>query len=474
MSDSRTAFWTDILVRINQSTDIDAETEKILALLCQNLGYGFGFVYLADHTGTFHLQARYMLYTHNSLPESIALETALGTALFDEMQKEPHISFRGGNTDTPLKARLAALFDVRAMDLIPITFKNETMIALVGIADRRGERRVAEDDKAYTYSILGCLALNIRTGMYLKRVESTKSSLYNMLDNTGIDIYVNDFFTHEILYINKSMAAPYGGPDTMLGKKCWHALYGGEKTAPCEYCPQSHLLDAQGLPSKPYIWYYHRPYDGLWFCVFSAAFYWVDGRLAHVVTSVDITESKHNEEIIRRMAEYDHTTTLPNRGRMTTDCETYIDNGANESYVLFLDLNGFKEINDRYGHYAGDNLLRQIGEMLQASPMTKDRAYRYGGDEFVILCGRREIGPMLAFLKELFGKPWQLEGTSIFCCPSIGVAHSPLDGKQSSDVIRKADQAMYQAKNQGGFSVRFYNQGDIVDEVAYLQTHPDA
>lgn len=83
-----------------------------------------------------------------------------------------------------------------------------------------------------------------------------------------------------------------------MGKKCWQALY-KDKTGECDFCPKKHLVDKNGHPTKVYSWDYQRPFDKRWFRVFSAAFAWVDGQMAHVITSVDIDHQKRIEDELR-------------------------------------------------------------------------------------------------------------------------------------------------------------------------------
>ena len=111
-------------------------------------------------------------------------------------------------------------------------------------------------------------------------------------------MYVNSHIIHDMLYANESMAAPYGGIEHFEGKKCWQALY-KDKTGECEFCPKKHLIDENGQPTKVYSWDYQRPFDKCWFRVFSAAFAWIDGQIAHVITSVDINHQKTIEEELR-------------------------------------------------------------------------------------------------------------------------------------------------------------------------------
>lgn len=307
--------------------------------------------------------------------------------------------------------------------------------------------------------------------VYQNKISFAKNSLESILDNTGIDIYVNDFHTHKVLWVNKSMAAPYGGPSAFLGKVCWQVLFPGQD-GPCEFCPQKNLLDEDGNPSKVYIWDYQRPFDGSWFRVFSAAFRWVDGRLAHVVSSADITDNKRNEELIEYLANFDSLTGLPNRRKLINDCTILIDHIQNRGngYLLFFDLDGFKAINDNYGHDSGDEFLIQLGEFFLGIPMLKNRMYRHGGDEFVALINgsvmKDNIRSLVNFIHERFKKPWPLKKGNVFCNTSVGVACYPEDGNTSEELIRKADHAMYEIKKKGGAGICFYEEIEAFDSPA--------
>ena len=146
--------------------------------------------------------------------------------------------------------------------------------------------------------ILDSLSKEIAVREYKEREVRASKTLGSIMNNMGVDIYVNSFDSHDMLYANESMAAPYGGVQHFEGKKCWEALY-TDKKGECEFCPKKHLIDENGLPTKVYSWDYQRPFDKCWFRVFSAAFAWIDGQMAHVITSVDIDHQKTIEEELR-------------------------------------------------------------------------------------------------------------------------------------------------------------------------------
>lgn len=252
----------------------------------------------------------------------------------------------------------------------------------------------------------------------------------------------------------------------MLGKKCWQALY-TDKSGPCDYCPQNKLIDEEGNPTKIYSWDYRRPFDGSWFRVLSATFRWFDGRLAHVVSSVDITENKNNEATIAQMADYDALTNLPNRRKLLADCDAAIEEAIKNDghgYLLFFDLDKFKDLNDSMGHQAGDQLLQEVGKALQKNRYTRDRSFRYGGDEFVVLLPdttEKQAHKVVQFLLARFQRPWRLKRISPICHASVGVARYPEQGKNTEELLHKADSMMYKAKQAGRGTACFYTDESV-------------
>jgi diguanylate cyclase (GGDEF)-like protein len=285
------------------------------------------------------------------------------------------------------------------------------------------------------------------------------------VDKAGIDIYVSDFYTRELLFVNESMAAPYGRIDKIIGRPCWEVL-SAEKTGECEYCPRKKLIDKNGKPTKMSSWDFQRPIDGSWVRMVSAAFTWVDGRLAQVVSSIDITENKYNEMLIRRLAESDSLTSLPNRGKLINDLNLSLKKmkkDAAHGYLLFIDLDDFKKINDTFGHLDGDALLRQVGHFLHNEKTNLGLPYRYGGDEFVIISEYKtddELIQIQNILLEKFNGKWQLSGHAVHCGISIGAVKIPWGNKSVMELIHAADMAMYEVKKSGKHGFRLRGRAD--------------
>lgn len=454
-------LYSSIVRKLSVYENPNERLSGILEDVCKHFGFGRGLIYQSDYANRFFLKEYYAAYASNEISEMINLLSFLTNSEIKTLLKMPVFFSVNDTGDNNLRDRLLEIFDARTLLFVPIKDEQNAFIGFIALVDRRSRLVLDEQSLDTARTILMIVANFVKVRIYQQKVEDTKNSLLKILDHMGIDIYVTDFDTFEVLYANKSMAAPYGGVDKMIGQTCWKFLY-DDKIAQCDFCPQKHLIDESGNPSKVYSWDYQRPFDGSWFRVFSAAFRWVDGRLAHVISSVDITENKHNEALVLQMAEYDALTGLPNRHRLKKNCEAGIERmklNQQEGYFLFFDLDKFKEVNDTMGHAVGDELLCTIARTLMENPLTKDRIYRHGGDEFVILCEnttREQVDEIIDYILKQFQQPWQLSTCAPICRASIGVANFPKDGSDVDDLLNKADIAMYAAKRLGRNNAQFY------------------
>lgn len=434
---------------------------KSLELICKTFSFDGALVYEADQAHDFKLMER-LLIRDFPLRETFSID--LINPEFRSHMAESVVTIIDKNEDNMAGERqLLKTLSATHATVFSVVDENSRIFGLIVFLKTGPNKAALPREQKRISVLLAMLGRYIGVRVYQNKLSFAKNSLESILDNTGIDIYVNDFNTHKVLWVNKSMAAPYGGPEAFTGKLCWQVLFPGQ-IGPCDFCPQKKLLDENGNPGKVHIWDYQRPFDGAWFRVFSTAFRWVDGRLAHVVSSADITDNKRNEELIEYLANFDSLTSLPNRRKLINDCDILIDHiqGQDKGYLLFFDLDGFKAINDHYGHDSGDEFLIQLGEFFLGIPMLKNRMYRHGGDEFVAMIDgsvtKDNIRSLVNFIHERFRKSWSLKKGDIFCNTSVGIACYPEDGITSEVLIRKADQAMYEIKKKGGAGICFYEE----------------
>jgi len=180
--------------------------------------------------------------------------------------------------------------------------------------------------------------------------------------------------------------------------------------------------------------------------------------------TIDLTERKQMEEEIRHQAHHDTLTNLPNR-RLLMEILTIelaqARRGKKRLAVLFLDLDRFKYINDTLGHDAGDKLLKEVVGRLQHSVRASDTISRTGGDEFNILLAEIPRADDIIIIAQKvvasFSKPFVINGHEFDITTSIGISIYPEDGESIEALFKKADIAMYHAKELGGNSYQFYN-----------------
>jgi len=194
-----------------------------------------------------------------------------------------------------------------------------------------------------------------------------------------------------------------------------------------------------------------------------------DDRLLQAVNVIgsqigQFLQRKQAEERIRYLATYDTLTGLPNRNmfhdRLTLAIARARRSGQMTA-LMFLDLDGFKEINDALGHAAGDQVLQATAGLLGASLRDVDTISRHGGDEFTVVLENitdvRQVKIIVEKIKEAFSAPIiTQEGRDIFVTASIGIALYPLDADNIDALLQAADVAMYRAKQKGRNAYEFY------------------
>ncbi|ALP67851.1 putative bifunctional diguanylate cyclase/phosphodiesterase [Paraburkholderia caribensis] len=183
-----------------------------------------------------------------------------------------------------------------------------------------------------------------------------------------------------------------------------------------------------------------------------------------VVLVRDVTEARAISERLSRQATYDELTGLMNRRELLLRLNILVDKGAAASVdLLFVDLDRFKDINDSFGHAAGDEVLRAIGERLSAMCAEGASVSRIGGDEFVIFLVDAPEGEAARVARDVtirMREPIQTPCVRASVGASIGVARYPISASNAAELLRNADIAMYHAKRAGGSHVWSFGKED--------------
>jgi diguanylate cyclase (GGDEF)-like protein/PAS domain S-box-containing protein len=202
------------------------------------------------------------------------------------------------------------------------------------------------------------------------------------------------------------------------------------------------------------------------------SFYWVkttiipfvdetDKPYQYIAIRQDITEQKNIAEQILYNAYHDDLTGLRNRRSLREDLTQWINEHkkTNQMALIFLDLNRFKFVNDTLGHNIGDRILQLVSKRLFIHLHEKAELYRFGGDEFIIVLKHQSRDEVIEFTREitsLFLNPFFIDKEKLYLTTSLGVSLFPKDGQNFETLVKKADSAMYLAKENGSNAIQFY------------------
>lgn len=189
------------------------------------------------------------------------------------------------------------------------------------------------------------------------------------------------------------------------------------------------------------------------------------GEVTHFVGILqDVTETKRYQEQLEHQATHDTLTGLPNRSLLLDRLNRAILQAKRDSRsvtVAFLDLDGFKNVNDGMGHAAGDRLLEVVARRLEQCVRSTDTVARLGGDEFVLVLGAQERSSTTASelqrVLDAVSRPLQLDGRELYVTASLGASVYPRDGEDAESLLQNADTAMYRAKDLGRNTFQSYS-----------------
>jgi diguanylate cyclase (GGDEF)-like protein/PAS domain S-box-containing protein len=194
----------------------------------------------------------------------------------------------------------------------------------------------------------------------------------------------------------------------------------------------------------------------------------LEGTACLLLTARDVSALKDAQAQIQHLAYHDPLTNLPNRALLTdrlTQQIALLQRHKMRGALLFLDLDHFKHINDSLGHPLGDAVLKMVTARLEASVRLEDTVARLGGDEFVVLLtgleGKRsevtyQVRGIADKLRKLLAEPMLVEGHRLQVTPSIGIALIPDHGASPADLLKRADIALYRAKDSGRNAIQIF------------------
>lgn len=288
----------------------------------------------------------------------------------------------------------------------------------------------------------------------LKRREEVLRKLASAVEHSPISVVITDR-AGSIEYVNPKFSEVTGySPQEVIGRNP-RILKGGDQQQDTYRELWETILSGREWHGE----LRNRNKDGsfVWELVSISPVHDPSGAITHFVgVKEDINELKRLQAELGQMAHSDELTGLPNRALFMDRLERVMiraRRNRNKFALLFLDLDGFKAVNDRYGHQFGDELLKEVAKRLVASIRQSDTLARIGGDEFTIIIDDLkywdEPGQVARKLLSAFATPFVIGGTKVSAGLSIGISVFPDDAEDARGLISTADKAMYQVKRGG-------------------------
>ncbi len=275
-------------------------------------------------------------------------------------------------------------------------------------------------------------------------LENSRQMTGTLLNSVSCGVYVKDRETKEVLFVNRKLQNTFAGElrDDSFERLLQDGIERGRESG----CYEINHVQRER-----------------WYDLSIKTIFWGDGRDADMYSLYDITDKKLYQRKIEQQAYTDFLTGLYNRMCCERDLARQIDEAKKtdtEGAILYLDLDDFKHINDGLGHQYGDVLLKAISGSIQRIRGIENTCYRMGGDEFVIVIPPdryAELDRIVEDIRAIFEKPWFLKDADYYCTMSMGIVEFPEQGDSVTDLVKKADVAMYEAKRDGKNRIARYS-----------------
>jgi diguanylate cyclase (GGDEF)-like protein len=292
------------------------------------------------------------------------------------------------------------------------------------------------------------------------------NSVKTIVNNTGAFIYVIDLQSHEILYANERCIKEFGN---IIGKTCFKTLQKNENS-PCHFCPLEKIEEPTSLAlGTTFEWENKNSINGRYYLFNDCIVEWKENKRAKIQVGIDITKQKKLEEEVLRLVNYDSLTKLANRTLLKKIISDVIAKNHKTAFynaLLFINIDDFKKVNDKYGHYIGDKLLIEISNRIKKSLRTQNIISRIGGDEFIVLIETNKKDETQAIeifetisqkILESLKDTYCLDDYEFKVSASIGIKLFNDKSASVDKLITHADNAMYNAKGNGKNTFCFFD-----------------
>lgn len=305
-----------------------------------------------------------------------------------------------------------------------------------------------DDFQELSCDISELFASFLKHKMDISSISYQTETLRMVLDNIDSQVCITDLLSSEIIYANRKFVDTFGGGTR--GRKLSDVMGNLQRRANVINIPDTAINDSN---TNSYECYCQKTEQ--WFVITERVTIWNGGKMVNLITINDITDIVEYEKIIEHEAFFDNLTGLPNRRSLEIKLNSLgevIDKANESGYVMLLDLDNFKNINDSLGYRYGDELLKMIADMLKKFDKLGVYAYRFGGDEFALVIPTSDEKVVASILDELFRRfsmEWTIFDDKYFCTVSIGYVKYPKNGTDCNSLMTKADMALYSAKKYG-------------------------
>ena len=342
---------------------------------------------------------------------------------------------------------------IKSLAIIPL-FNGNKGLGYIGYDDCVNYRKWSHNEIQLLSSVADVIVSLIERRNFANQEARSFAVLKTISDYIDNNIYVNDIETHEVIFINNSLAKSINmNPDDIVGKKCWQ-VFQKNNDKPCGFCPLKHMIDAEKNIVVPnYSWEFKNTVNNHWYLIKDSIIKWMDGRDVHIETAIDITEQKINEDQLRYSASIDSMTGVYNREwgyKLIMDIIEERKFTKETISLCFVDLDGLKSVNDTYGHDEGDNMIITFVNALRACFRKSDIICRWGGDEFLLIIRNCEVDVVEKIMAKTYAKLENFNSTSPYNISfSYGITSLPDDENIAIDmVITEADKLMYAQKQK--------------------------